>query len=173
MGDNGIVLRVQTVNGHPPEVTGLDVVEGEWRLAVAQHRELLVDVTGVELTADPDLQTLATIAARLEGYVESERQQSGQTHRPPRQVESPNQRLPVVGSWLASLLRRFLSSLFDAPIAPGHRSVGATATETQYDVHRVYQLSQFFRAMVEARKDRITAGTPKERSVVGADQSQE
>lgn len=151
MAEERILLRCLAASRQPPDVVGLDAVEGKWQLAVAQHHELLVDVTGHAPTGDLDLQELATITARLEGCVHTERHRTDRTHRSTQRAETTG-----VRSWLVSLLIRVLPDSFSSATVRNDRSSGDHETWDQYDIDRVYQLSRFFRAMMEDRKEELT-----------------
>jgi hypothetical protein len=133
-------------------VAGLAVVQGHWRLTVEQHCDLILDITGVDPTADLDLQKLATVTARLEGYVGTERQQAAQSNQRTRQIGSPEPKTTTLRSRLANLLALVLPGWFGATTTPETLSHREYEVEKQYDVDRVYQLSRFFRAMVRANK---------------------
>lgn len=161
MPEERILLRCQAASRQPPDVVGLDAAKGEWQLAVARHHELLIDVTGHAPTDDLDLQELATITARLEGYVHTERHRIDRTHGSTQQAGTTG-----VRSWLVSLLTRVLPDSFSSATVRNGRSSGNHEAWDQYDIDRVYQLSRFFRAMMENRREELTTTGAGERETM-------
>jgi len=164
VSSDSVVLRCPALNRLPPEIEGIAVVNGEWRLAVASHRGLLTDLTGIDPTGDLDLQALATMTARLEGYVNSKKQARGSAGvRTESRAEGDG---GGILSWLRSLLTTCLpDSLVDVSGPTPEPQV----TANRYDVDRVYQLSRFFRAKLEAHRDGITRETERRPEPVPAE----
>lgn len=152
MDNESAALQCPAVSPSPPDVAGLAVVQGQWRLTVEQHCDLILDITGVDPTADLDLQKLATVTARLEGYVGTERQQTAQSNQRTQQVGSPEPKTVTLRSRFTNLLALVFPGWFDATTTPEKLSHREYEIEKQYDVDQVYQLSRFFRAMVRADK---------------------
>lgn len=142
----------------PPSVEGLEVVDGRWRLATDVHHELLVDVTGVDPRGGLTLQELATITARLEGYVEAAKR----TPEPTPATEPRTAILP--DHWLVGPVQRFVTLL--RRVLPGRqrrasRSPGTERrAEPEWAVERVHKLSKVFRAATDARRQTIAATQP-------------
>jgi hypothetical protein len=128
----------------PPPIDGVDRVGDEWHLSVDVYSDMVAGITGVEPSSDLDLQALATITARLEGYVERERRQSANT-------QQSNEDEP------ASILSRVWRFLIDA--IPFLDSTPETAqhpsTNPDYCVETVAHLARVFRAVSDARRAEI------------------
>jgi hypothetical protein len=152
-----------------PAAEGVTAVDGKWQLSVATHEDLFRTITGVVPTEDPDLQELATVTARLEGYVERHKRKSSDsetvgenssTKAPDRSVFSS-----LVG-WLHRLMRPFLSR-------SGKERVDANSDQSirpdRYDVETVYELSRFFRAALEAERSAIAARSTTSPAAATAD----
>lgn len=162
MNNESTALRCPAVSPSSPDVAGLAVVQGQWRLRVEQHCDLILDITGVDPTADLDLQKLATVTARLEGYVGTERQRTEQSSQPTQQARSPESETTTLRSRLANLLALVFPDWFDATTTSENTSHREYEIKKQYDIDRVYQLSRFFRAMVRANKTDSSVGTTDE-----------
>lgn len=162
MGERTLSFRPPEDAGSPPAIDGFDVVEAEWQFSVAEHRPLLVDVTGVEPRSDLTLRELATITARLEGYVDREKRVPKSTGS----TEACGSNVP--GDGLFDSMRALLTSGFRAlgalvrrvlPRRGGGAGSEGTVSE-RWSVERVHELSIVFRAATEARKQEITAAGP-------------
>jgi hypothetical protein len=169
MEENRTNLRCPAASRFPPDVAGAAVVEQQWRLAVEQHSDLLADVTGVDPTGDLDLQQVATITARLEGYVDRHRQEATHSTLSTQQVDSQTDGPTGVRSWFVSLLTRLFSGSFGFSTAPDTPSPETPDATRQYDVDRVHQLSRFFRALLEERKTTVAMNVGSSPETAAAD----
>lgn len=151
-------LRVRVAEDRtPPPIEGLDAEDGEWRLSLEAHRDLLVDVTGVEPTDDLPLRDVETMRARLEGYVEREKRArpSDETAAPATEerTATPFQRLV---SLLADLLPRVGARADANARAPGERRSEARRS---YSVERIRRLAAVFRLAIETRRREIPSAS--------------
>ncbi|RKD93669.1 hypothetical protein [Halopiger aswanensis] len=150
----GRELRIRVSDARtPPQVAdleGFEVGDGEWRLSLDAHRDLLVDLTGVEPDGDLGLQDLVTIRARLEGYIE-------RTSRPAKgaaaeTVDEDRNRsagwIERVLEWLRAAIVRTGGERADE----GRKDDG----EVHYSEERVRCLAAIFRAAADARRREIT-----------------
>ena len=143
----------------PPPVEGLDGDEGEWRLSLEPHRDLLVDITGVEPTDELTRRELETIRARLEGYVEREKRTSGELAGRANEAEGTRNRSP------ADRLRRFLAPLIDRVPLVGTATADRDSSERRSDAQQSYspetvqQLAQVFRAAIDDRQRELPDAT--------------
>lgn len=143
----------------PPPVEGLDGEDGQWRLSLEPHRDLLVDITGVDPTGELTLRELETIRARLEGYVECEKRTSGVPAGATTEADATRDRSP------ADRLRRLLSLLVDRVPLVGTASDDRDSSERRpdarqsYSVDRVQRLARAFRAAIDARQREIPDAT--------------
>lgn len=138
--------------GRLPAVEGVEVVDGKWRLSVAAHEDLLRAITGVD-RGELKLQELATITARLEGYVERGRRVTPASASAAG-TASDETVTESGGSDPSTQLRRRLS-----PVRSGARSRTRDSDSEQQpsserdDIERVHELSRFFRAALDGRRD--------------------
>lgn len=156
-------------SGRVPAVEGIEAVDGEWRLAVAAHGDLIRMIAGVDPCGELDLQELATITARLEGYVERKRRVT-----PPSVstagASGDETATESAGTDLLTRLRRWLSSVWNrAGSHPQDSDPGQETTVKQYDVERVYELSRFFRAALDAKRTAVEAEQPTGTTAAAAD----
>lgn len=166
----GAELRIRVTEDRvPPEIGDLDglaVDDEEWRLSLEAHRDLLVELTGVEPDGDLTLQELVTIRARLEGYVErtsrsAERAIAEATDSDTDQVETRarnrnrDRSLWGVGRFL-EWLRTVVGSV------GGARPDETTASDdeaSQYPEETVRALAAVFRAAADAERRERTEPT--------------
>lgn len=162
MEERTLSFRPPADAGPPPAIDGFDVGEEEWQLSLAEHRPLLVDVTGVEPRSDLTLRELATMTARLEGYVEREKR----VPKPTGPTDASGSNVP--GDWLFDSMRALVTTGFRALGALARRvhprrgggAGSAGSVGEQWSVERVHELSIAFRAATETRKREITAARP-------------
>ncbi|QRV17109.1 hypothetical protein JMJ58_09675 [Haloterrigena salifodinae] len=139
----------------PPPIEGLDGDEGKWRLSLEPHRDLLVDITGVEPTDELTRRELETIRARLEGYVEREKRTAGESARRVNEAEGDRARSPV------DRLRRLLALLVGCVPLVGTATADRDSSDAQqsYSPETVQQLAQVFRAAIDDRQREIPDAT--------------
>jgi hypothetical protein len=162
-------LKCPADGGGVPAIEGAEAVDGEWRLSVAAHEDLLREITGVNPREELDLQSLATITARLEGYVERKRRET-----PPSvstgDAASDETATESGGTDLLTRLRRWLSSVWSLT---GSRSRDSDPDRQPslgtYDVERVYELSRFFRSALAARRAALEVEQPTGTTATAAD----
>lgn len=153
-------LRIRVDEGRmPPPVTGLDAEDGVWRLSLEPHRDLLVDIAGVEPADELTRRELETVRARLEGYVEREKRSSGGPAERANEAEGTRDRSP------ADRLRRLLALLVDRVPLVGTATADRDSSERRTDARQSYspetvqQLAQVFRAAVDDRQREIPDAT--------------
>ena len=146
-------LRVRVADERtPPPVDGLETDDEEWALSLEAHRELLVDIAGVDPTAELTLRDLETIRARLEGYVEREKRASAGSAPSTARRERTRDPAP---------LRRLLGRLLDVGPFAGTRARSPDSSERpagsrrSYSVTRVQRLARVFRVAIDARRAEI------------------
>lgn len=134
----------------PPPVEGLDVDDGRCRLALEPHRDLLVDITGIEPTGELTLQELVTMRARLEGYIERKEQVADGRADEQRAVQDNSP---------ATSFRRLISLLLDLVPLVGTTETSEQQTDERrpYSVETVQQLAQVFRAAADARRNEVAS----------------
>ncbi|ELZ21677.1 hypothetical protein C477_05024 [Haloterrigena salina JCM 13891] len=142
----------------PPPVEGLDAEDGVWRLSLEPHRDLLVDIAGVEPTDELTRRELETVRARLEGYVEREKRTTTED------VDPTDEREPTRES-AGDRLRRLLSRLLGiVPLVEAVRARESSdrrgRTDGSYSVQRVRRLAQVFRAAIATRRADISCSSP-------------
>lgn len=157
-------------DGRPaPAIDGVERDGQEWHVSPGSHQELLVDITGIEPSGNLELQDLATMTARLEGYVERERRRQTQSRQDTSRSTAPS---PDDGalSWFVNRLNDFRRWLL-----PGS---GRTRSEPddsravarpEYAVETVYHLSRVFRTATEARRREVEARIVDQRDETFAD----
>jgi hypothetical protein len=151
-----------------PAVDGVRAVDGEWRLSVEPHAALLETITGVVPRDEPDLQELATITARLEGYVERTQRATPPSAAAAGRASDATATQPV-GTGLLKRLRQLLSSLWSDSVGQYRESEPERQSAEQYDVERVYELSRFFRAALDARRAAVEVDQPTGTAAPAAD----
>ncbi|WP_126664110.1 hypothetical protein [Haloterrigena salifodinae] len=143
----------------PPPIEGLDGDEGKWRLSLEPHRDLLVDITGVEPTDELTRRELETVRARLEGYVEREKRTAGESAGRVNEAEGDRARSP------ANRLRRLLALLVGRVPLVGTATADRDSSECRtnpqqsYSPETVQQLAQVFRAAIDDRQREIPDAT--------------
>ena len=157
----------------PPQLDGLEVGDGEWRLSLEAHRDLLRDLTGIDPDEDLTLQELVTIRARLEGYVErtkrpAEAEAADGDERPTepernrkhereadRASRNPLRALGRVLERLRAAVSRGETSRSSADGSAARNS--ESDGEPPYSAERARQLAAVFRAAAAARRRDIVA----------------
>lgn len=137
----------------PPQIEGLEADGEQWALSLEVHRELLIDIAGVEPTGELTLRELETIRARLEGYVEREKRASTGTGE--STARGAQRRGPAS-------LRRLLGRLLDAVPFVGtssRSSERAAGSRRSYSVSRVQRLAEVFRIAIDARRGEIPSAS--------------
>ncbi|NUB90039.1 hypothetical protein HTZ84_17820 [Haloterrigena sp. SYSU A558-1] len=140
----------------PPPVEGHDAEDDVWRLSLEHHRDLLLDITGVDPTGELTLRELETIRARLEGYVEREKRASAGIADSTAREERARGPSP---------LRRLVGRLLDVIPSVGTRLRGSKASERpagsqrSYSVSRVQRLAEVFRIAIDARRAEIPSAS--------------
>ena len=150
-------LRIRLADERtPPSVEGLEADDGEWTLSLESHRDLLIDIAGVEPTGELTLRELETIRARLEGYVEREKRASAGIADSTAREERARGPSP---------LRRLVGRLLDVIPSVGTRLRGSKASERptgsqrSYSVSRVQRLAEVFRVAIDARRADIPSAS--------------
>ncbi|AEH36114.1 hypothetical protein [Halopiger xanaduensis] len=138
----------------PPQFDGLEgfeVDDEEWRLSLDAHRDLLVELTGVEPDGDLMLQELVTIRARLEGYIErTSRPAKGAVEGPVDEDRDRSQgRVKRFLEWLRTAIAWIGRDRFDEGTARKDDE-GAS-----YSDERIRHLAAAFRAAADARRREI------------------
>ena len=68
-------LRVHTASSpderEPPTLTGFDELDDCWQLELSYYRDIIADVTGVELDEVPSDDEIKIIQSRIEGCLEA------------------------------------------------------------------------------------------------------
>lgn len=136
---------------------GFEVDDGEWRLSLDPHRELLVELTGVEPDGDLTLQELVTVRARLEGYVERAKRPADRANDRPGDGDRERKRTRNRDRAAANPLWRLLEWV-RAVVSRGGRNRSDEAAdrrpddEIPYAADRVRALASVFRAAADARR---------------------
>ncbi|ADB62583.1 hypothetical protein Htur_3721 [Haloterrigena turkmenica DSM 5511] len=143
----------------PPPVEGLDAEDGVWRLSLEPHRDLLVDITGVEPTDEFTRRELETVRARLEGYVEREKRTPDESAGRANEAAGDHARSPV------DRLRRLLALLVGRVPLVGTVTADRDSSDRRTDAQRSYspetaqQLARVFRAAIDDRQREIPEAT--------------
>ena len=66
-----VLIRVADLDGrNPPDLPGLELQDGEWRLRADYYQPFVEDVTGVDIADGLSASELKTVQTRLEGCIE-------------------------------------------------------------------------------------------------------
>lgn len=145
----------------PPQLDGLEVDDGEWRLSLDAHRDLLLDLTGVDPDGVLALRDLVTIRARLEGYVERERRPAERTggSDATRAEPSRDRASGAPLGFLRGVLERLRAALSrgGSDRSDGDEAADRRSDDPPYPVATVRKLAAVFRAAADARRREIVA----------------
>jgi len=65
-------IRTEDINGrNPPDLPGLELRDGEWRLRADYYQPFVKDVTGVDIADGLSASEAKTVQTRLEGCIET------------------------------------------------------------------------------------------------------
>ena len=67
-----VLIRIADLDGrNPPDLPGLKLQDGEWRLRADYYQQFVEDVTGVDIADGLSASELKTVQTRLEGCIET------------------------------------------------------------------------------------------------------